>query len=136
MLGGRLAGILTACIALFFGLGIALMVLAIIVFVLSYQLVISKSATDIRLLLQIGYRPQQIGGILRGSALRLLTLIFVATILALTILRVVMVRWLSQQDFTINKVYDMPVLLLGVFLIGFILWFCFTNIRKNVLGQA
>jgi hypothetical protein len=111
------------------------MILSIIVFILNYQLIISKSVADIRLLRQIGYRPADIAKILRGSLLRLLGGVFVAVMIALAAARIGVVSWLEQQGFEASKNYVIAVWLIGLGLFGFIVFVNIWNIKKQVLAS-
>ena len=135
LVGGRMASILNAVISTVSVIGVILMILSVIVFVLNYQLIISKSAPDIRLLLQIGYRPAQISEILRGSLLKLLGSVFIAIIVALFAIRYGIIEWFSAQGFQLSASYHWLVIALGLFLMVFIILINFFNIRKSVLEQ-
>jgi hypothetical protein len=133
LIGGKLGSILNGTIAALAGIGVLLMILSIIVFILNYQLIISKSVADIRLLRQIGYRPADIAKILRGSLLRLLGGVFFAVIFALAAIRFGVVNWLAQQSFEMSKNYDLVVYLIGFSLFIFIVFINIWNIKKQVL---
>jgi hypothetical protein len=135
LIGGRLGSILNATIAALAGIGVLLMILSIIVFILNYQLIISKSVADIRLLRQIGYRPADIAKILRGSLLRLLSGVFIAVIIALAAARVGVVSWLEQQGFEASKNYDIIVWMIGLSLFGLIVFINAWNIKKQVFAS-
>ncbi len=135
LVGGRLSTILNAVISSVSIIGVILMILSIIVFVLNYQLIISKSAPDIRLLLQIGYRPSQITEILRGSLMRLLGIVFISVILALIAVRWGILQRITAQGFEIMTSYHLLVIGLGLVLMGLILMINFINIKKSVIEQ-
>ena len=135
LIGGRLGTILNATIVALAGIGVLLMILSVLVFVLNYQLIISKSIADIRLLRQIGYRPADIAKILRGSLLRLLSGVFVAVVLVLVLVRIGVVQWLEKQSFEADKNYNIVVLLLGLGLFFMIMIVNIWNIKKQVLAS-
>ncbi len=135
LVGGRLSTILNAVISSVSIIGVILMILSIIVFVLNYQLIISKSSPDIRLLLQIGYRPSQITEILRGSLMRLLGIVFISVILALIAVRWGILQRITAQGFEIMTSYHLLVIGLGLVLMGLILMINFINIKKSVIEQ-
>jgi hypothetical protein len=135
LIGGRLSAILNTILTIIAIIGVMLMVLSIIVFLLNYQLIISKSAADIKLLLQIGYHPFQIIKILRGSLLRLLGGVFIAVILALIVVRFGLASWFSAQGFDLAMPYHFMVILAALLLMGFITAINFFNIKKSVLEQ-
>ncbi len=133
LIGGKLGSILNATIAALAGIGVLLMILSIIVFILNYQLIISKSVADIRLLRQIGYRPADIAKILRGSLFRLLGGVFCAVIIALFFIRMSVVNWLEKQSFDVAKNYDFVVYLVALSLFVLIVFINIWNIKKQVL---
>jgi hypothetical protein len=135
LIGGKLGSILNGTIAALAGIGVLLMILSVIVFVLNYQLIISKSIADIRLLRQIGYRPADIAKILRGSLLRLLGGVFFAVILALLAIRFGVVNWLEQHSFDVSQNYDLVVYLIGFSLFIVIIFINIWNIKKQVLAS-
>lgn len=135
LVGGRLSAILNTVLTIVAIIGVILMVLSVIVFLLNYQLIISKSAADIKLLLQIGYHPFHITKILRGSLLRLLGGVFIGVILTLVGVRYGLISWLSQQGFELNMLYHIVVILAALFLMGFITVINFFNIKRSVLEQ-
>lgn len=134
LIGGKLGTILNATIAALAIIGILLMLLSTLVFMLNYQLIISKSASDITLLRQIGYRPSDIARILRGSLLRLLGGIFAVVVVTLTLSRIGVVSWLEKQDFVVTKGYDLPVIFIGCALMGAIVVINILNIKKQVFN--
>lgn len=135
LIGGKLGSILNATIAALAIIGVLLMLLSTLVFVLNYQLIISKSASDITLLRQIGYHPRDIARILRGSLLRLLGVIFAIVVLVLFLTRLSVVAWLEKQDFNVTKGYDLPVMLVGLALMTTILVINVLNIKKHVFQK-
>ena len=135
LIGGRLTTILNAVISSVFVIGFLLMILSVIVFILNYQLIISKSAPDIRLLLQIGYRPSQITSVLRGSLMKLLGSVFFIIIIALIFTRYILLNWMESQGFELNIPYHVIVILTGIALMLLITTINFFNIKKSVLQE-
>lgn len=135
LVGGRMASILNAVISTVSVIGVILMVLSLLVFILNYQLIISKSAPDIRLLLQIGYRPSQITQVLRGSLLRLLGGVFLTVIIALILVRLGILKWFTEQGFELSSMYHVLVIGIGLVLMTLILIVNFNNIKRSVLQQ-
>lgn len=135
LIGGRLTTILNAVISSIFIIGFLLMLLSVIVFILNYQLIISKAASDIRLLLQIGYRPVQIMAVLRGSLVKLLGNIFTVIILFLIVTRLVFIQWMEKQGFDLSKIYHEAVIVTAIFLMVIIIAINFFNIKRSVLQE-
>ena len=135
LIGGRLTTILNAVISSVFVIGFLLMILSVIVFILNYQLIISKSTPDIRLLLQIGYRPSQITSVLRGSLMKLLGSVFLIVIIAMIFTRYILLNWMESQGFELNMPYHIIVILTGIALMLLIMTINFFNIKKSVLEE-
>ena len=133
--GGRLATVLNAVVFVISGIGIILMILSLIVFVLNYQLIISKSAPDIKLLLQIGYRASQITEILRGSIFRLLGSVFLAIVVAMAVVRWWILTAFEKQGFKLETNYHALVWVVGIVLMALILVINGANIRRNVAAE-
>ncbi len=135
LIGGRLTTILNAVISSVFMIGFLLMILSILVFILNYQLIISKSAPDIKLLLQIGYRPAQIIDILRGSLLKLLGSVFLLVASALIVSRWGILTWMEKQGFELTASYHLMVIAAGFSLMVLITLINYSNIKKSVLQE-
>lgn len=133
LVGGRLTTILNTIISSVFVIGVLLMILSVLVFILNYQLIISKSASDIKLLLEIGYRPIQIVEVLRGSLMRLLGFVFFTVVIALILTRWGIITILDKQGFELNSYYHVIVIAAGVGLMLLITVINLVNIRKNVI---
>ena len=130
LIGGRLTTVLNVVISSVFMIGILLMILSLIVFILNYQLIISKSAPDIKLLLQIGYRPSQIIDTLRGSLLALLGSVFLFVIGGLIMARIGILSWMQQQGIELPGSYHLVVIAVGISLMVLIATINIINIKK------
>ena len=135
LIGGRLTTVLNVVISSVFMIGILLMILSLIVFILNYQLIISKSAPDIKLLLQIGYRPSQIIDTLRGSLLALLGSVFLFVIGGLIMARIGILSWMQQQGIELPGSYHLIVIAVGISLIVLIATINIINIKKSILRE-
>jgi hypothetical protein len=133
--GWRLALMLNISLFILSVIGVLMLILSIVVFILNYQLIISKSSHDIKLLLQIGYKAGQINEILRGTLFRILLSVFAAVIVCLGIARWAILAWVNQNGFEIHTFYHWAVCLLGLVVFGFILFINARSIKKNVAGQ-
>jgi hypothetical protein len=132
LIGGRLAALLQASLSVLGFIGLLLMVLATLVFVLNYQVIVSKSAQDIQLFLQIGYKPSDLFKILRGSLLRLLGTIFGLSVGILAVLRYWTVAWFAQQDFDLSPSYHPIVWLTGLSLMALIVFINLRNVGVQI----
>jgi hypothetical protein len=132
----RYAPLLYSVLSALAVVAVLMVVLAVLVFLLNYQLIVSRSAADIRLLLQLGYRPAQIEDILRGAVGRLLIGVLVAVILLLAIIRFALIKHFDSQGFSLDKNYHILIFIIGIFAIAMIAILNFWNIKKSVLAQA
>jgi hypothetical protein len=133
--GGRLALMLNISLFILSVIGVLMLILSIVVFILNYQLIISKSSHDIKLLLQIGYKAGQINEILRGTLFRILLSVFAAVVVCLGIARWAILAWVNQNGFELHTFYHWAVCLLGLVIFGLILFINARSIKKNVAGQ-
>lgn len=132
--GSRFEGIMNGVLSTIAALGVLLIVLSVFVFVLNFQLVISRSADDMRLLMQIGYPPSQLIGILRGVVYRLLGGIFLAVVAALLVSRWFLVAWFAKNDFELPQMYHLFVIALAFVLMSVILLINLRQINRLVLA--
>ncbi len=132
LIGGKLTSLLRGIISAIAGIGFIIVLLSVLVFVLNFQLIISQSKEDIRLLLQLGYKNKQVGGILNKRLLILFTGILVAVLLALLLSRYWFAGWFEGQGLEIDAGIHWSVYLLGLGLSALILYLNFRNIKMNV----
>ena len=133
--GGRLALMLNISLFILSVIGVLMLVLSIVVFILNYQLIISKSSSDIKLLLQIGYKSAQINEILRGGLFRILVSVFAVVVVALIVARWAILAWVNQNGFELHTFYHWAVCLMGLVVFGFILFINARSIKRNIAGQ-
>jgi hypothetical protein len=133
--GGRLALILNISLFILSVIGVLMLILSVVVFILNYQLIISKSSSDIKLLLQIGYKAAQINEILRGTLFRILLAVFFAVVVCLIVARWAILTWVHHNGFELNTFYSWVVCLTGIAVFGFILFVNAQSIKKNIWNQ-
>jgi hypothetical protein len=133
--GGRLALMLNISLFILSVIGVLMLILSIVVFILNYQLIISKSSSDIKLLLQIGYKAGQINEILRGTLFRILLSVFAAVVMCLGVVRLAILGWVNQNGFELQTFYSWVVCVLALVVFGFILFINAQSIKKNIAGQ-
>ncbi len=127
LIGGQLTTVLRIVIGTIAFIGAVIMLLSVLVFILTFQLIISQSAADVRLLLQLGYKPDQIGKVLRKALLLLFGSILMLTLIALLIEHQVFSGWLNAQGFALSA--GIHPLVWG-FAIGFSVLFIFINFQN------
>ena len=121
-LSSQLAALLQRIVSLTALIGFVIFVLSGFVFVLNYQLLISRASGDIRRLLQIGYPQRQVSQLL----LRNMAIIFGVTatvaLLLLLLTRSFAIDWFLRQGFALSGNLHWGVWLAWVLLIaGFVL---------------
>jgi hypothetical protein len=117
-------------------LAVVLIVLSIFIFLLNYQLIIEKSSANIRLLLQTGYAPQQIIGVLQKSMFQWLFLTFSMSFLLFSSLRFAWVTQLQKQGFELTMLPNWIIFLMSITLCLVLILINISNIKKAVLKQA
>ncbi|MEZ4961316.1 MAG: hypothetical protein R2830_15925 [Saprospiraceae bacterium] len=113
LIGGQF-GVLFKVVLLAVGfLGVMILVLAILVFNLNFQVLISKAYREIQLLLQIGYKAKSVTSFLdkRFSILFGATVFLVFAIVFTA--RIIMVQYFENQGFTLQKGLNITVWLAG-----------------------
>jgi len=134
LIGGQLAALLKSVIAVIGFIGFVIVLLSLLVFLLNFQLIISQANRDIQLLLQLGYPPKQISGLLIKRVLMLFGGILLVSIIALFIARYFMVGWFEAQGFYLPKGINPIVFLVALIVAGLFTFVNVTSIRKRVLA--
>jgi len=131
LIGGKLTAILQGVISAIAVIGFIIVLLSVLVFVLNFQLIISQSQEDIRLLLQMGYKNKQVSDILNKRLLRLFAGIFLAVIISIVLSRFWFAGWFEEQGLNISANLHWSVYLIGILLSISILFFNFRTIKKS-----
>ena len=132
IIGGQTGRLLDTTLLVIAAIGVVMVILALLVFTLNFQLMVSQSASDIKLLLQIGYRQQQIGKVLKTELNRLLIVVFIFVILVLLLLRWALYQWLIGQGFSLLPMYHLVVIGTSILLVGLIFWLNYRNIDHAI----
>ncbi len=132
MIGGQLPNLLRGIITAIAVIGLIIVLLSILVLVLNFQLIISQSKEDIRLLLQLGYKNKQVSEVLTRRLLRLFGLIIIGVIASVAISRLWFVSWFETKGLSISAGLHWSVYLFGVILIGLLIFLNINSIRKSV----
>ena len=101
-------------------------------FILNFQLIISKSSEDIRLLLQLGYKEKQISSEISTYLLRLFGIVVVLTFIALFIFRFLLRYWFGQEGFILGIGLHWMVYLAAFIFAGLIVILNLRSIRRSV----
>jgi len=127
LIGGQFGVLLKIIVAAIAVIGFIIVLLSALVFILNFQLTISQSKEDIRLLLQMGYKTKQISGMLIKKLGLLFLQILVVTFLVLFALRYIQVQLFAEQGFELPFALHWLVYATAAI---FTLIFAFLNIRN------
>lgn len=132
LIGGQLATLLRSIISVVAAIGVIIVLLSVLIFILNFQLIISQSKEDIRLLLQLGYKTRQISDVLTRYLAYLFGGVLISTLIFLFLSRMWFVSWFNEQGFIVQKSLHIGVYFaIILFSISFIA-LNVQNIRKNV----
>jgi len=122
LIGGQVGLVINIVLGLVAFIGLIITVLSVLVFMLNFELVISRAQADIGLLMQLGYQPKQISERLIQRLLKIFGAVLVAAVLLLLIGHFLLSKWLVSQSFSIPaglhwQVYAAALLIGGLFFI-------------------
>jgi len=122
LIGGQVGMVINIVLGLVAFIGLIITILSLLVFMLNFELIISRSHTDIGLLMQLGYQPKQVSALLVQRLLRIFGAVLVAAFLLLLIGHFFLSKWLVSQSFTIPtelhwQVYVATLIIGGLFFV-------------------
>ncbi len=132
LIGGQLTTLLQNIISIVAFIGIIIVLLSVLIFILNFQLTISQSKEDIRLLLQLGYKSRQISKVLVRYLTYLFGGVLISTLIALFISRLWFVNWFGNQGFTIPGGLHVGVYIAILLFSASFIILNVKNIQKNV----
>ncbi len=134
MRGSRLRFIMTIIVSIAAGIGILIVGLSLLIFVLSFRIMIARSASSIRLLLELGFRHTTIAkhytkifGLLFGAVLAL-------TYAALFLSKFVMNNYFKENNLDVPGIISAWVILGGIVFAGIFFLVNVMDIRKEIRG--
>ena len=136
VIGGHVASILKSLITAVAVIGGLIFLLSVLVFILNFQLIVSKSGEDIRLLTQLGYKQKDISDILKKYLTILFAVIIVLTIIFLFITRYFMVNWFSTQGLDLAAGLHPTVYVAALLFAGAFIFINYKNIEKSIATLA
>jgi hypothetical protein len=137
LIGGELKSALYLMIFLVLMIGAIIIGLSILVFVLNFQLLIAQSSSDIKLLMEIGFKHQKITSNLSKKLIATFSIIVVFVFSILYSLKYFMTGSLIQQGFDKLSLLVHPVVVISGIIFSLI--FILTNylvIKSNIKKQA
>lgn len=132
LIGGQFGILLKIVVAIIGIIGIIIVLLSALIFILNFQLTISQSKEDIRLLLQMGYKTKQISQILIKKLVLLFLQIVIVTFILLFALRYVQSEFFITQGFELSKGLHWTVYVAAAIFTLIFGFLNIQNIQKNV----
>ena len=113
-------------------LGLLILLLAAIVFISAFQLVVSKNAPSIKLLLEQGFAPKMISKIIENRFMKIFLSVMLTVFFFLFFIRYLFVEMLQEQGFQLNMNLNGWVYLMAIFSFGVLIWLNISKIRKEI----
>jgi len=135
LVGERIRTLLSAAISIIALIGLIIVILSVLVFVINFQLLISRAKDRIQLLLELGYRPGDISKVLFLYLLKIFALVLVMTLVALFLFRWGFQFWYSQHGFQLGMQLHWSVYLTAVVFSLLVIGFNYRMIGRMVRGN-
>jgi len=136
LIGGELKSTLFMLVFLLIIIGVIIIGLAMLVFVLNFQVLVAQASHDIRLLLQLGYREQQISRVLGRNLIKLFALIVVLVLATLIPAKYFISQAIIQQGYELSSSLHLSVWIVGALFAVLFVWVNLQSIRQNVRRLA
>ncbi len=106
LIGGQFGVLFQAVLAVVAAFGGLILLLSALVFVLNFQLLVAQNASEIKLLLEIGYKQSVVAGVLSKRFAWMLTGLLLAVFAALLTGRYFLVKYFENQGFEMKTLPD------------------------------
>ena len=136
LIGGELKSSLFILVFLLVAIGLTIVSLALLVFVLNFQVLIAQSSHDIRLLLQLGYLTKDIATTLSNQLLKRFGVVVVAVFALLLPVKYAITASLAEQGYQLSVFPHWIVWCVGILLCALFVGVNYSSIQKNVQGLA
>ncbi|MEK7256764.1 MAG: hypothetical protein AAB316_18565, partial [Bacteroidota bacterium] len=132
LIGGQFGVLFQAVLAVVAAFGGLILLLSALVFVLNFQLLVAQNASEIKLLLEIGYKQSVVAGVLSKRFAWMLTGLLLAVFAALLTGRYFLVKYFENQGFEMKTLPDGWVWMAAIGIGILLLALNFSNIRRSV----
>lgn len=132
LIGGELKSTLFLLVFLILAIGVIIIGLAMLVFVLNFQVLVAQASHDIQLLLQLGYTTGSITKVLSRRFIGLFAIISVAVLLLLLLTKYTLSQSIIQNGYPLSPYLHWGVWVAGVLLMGLFVGLNLWSIQKNV----
>lgn len=102
LIGGQVGIIINIILGLIAFIGLIITVLSTLVFILNFELIISRTSSEIGLLMQLGYQPQQVSQLLIKRLITLFSGVLISAFLSVLVGHFLLSKWLVGQSFEIT----------------------------------
>lgn len=136
LIGGELKTTLFLLVFLLVTIGIIIVGLAMLVFVLNFQVLIAQASHDIQLLIQLGYQDRQIAQTLARNLLKLFAVVVIAVFTSLIPIKYFISSKIVEQGYHLSFGLHPMVWLVGLLFCLVFVWINTTSIRNNVQNLA
>ncbi|MBN2572258.1 MAG: hypothetical protein JXA68_09030 [Ignavibacteriales bacterium] len=113
-------------------IGVIIVILSLIVFLLSLQLIISESRDKISLLIQLGYKYTKISNFYFVFVSIFILTIFLINFIMIFIVKSEFASWFSEFGFELTPGINYLIYIIGISLLVFIILINLFNIRRSV----
>jgi hypothetical protein len=114
LIGGQMGIIINIILGIIAFIGLIITVLSILVFVLNFELIISRASTEIKRLLELGYKTSQISNLLVNRLIKIFIGILVAAVLLLLVGHFFLSKWLLSQSFDVGASLHWSVYVISI----------------------
>ncbi len=132
LIGGELKTTLFLLVFLIVIIGTIIVGLAMLVFILNFQVLIAQASSDIQLLLQLGYRDNQIVAVLSRNLMFLFGFVVFSVMATLLPLKYFLSLLIEEQGYSVSYFLSPFVCLVGLLFCLFFVLINVASIRKNV----
>lgn len=132
LIGSQFGVLLQVVLVVVSGFGVLILLLSTLVMALNFQLIIAQNTPDIQLLMEIGYPPRQIAGVLNRRFVLFFSVVIIAVFAAVFALRYWMTCYFERQGFELSLSLH-PAVWAASFLLSILL--CsgmYFNIRRSI----
>lgn len=136
LIGGELKSTLYLLVTLIVVIGLIIVGLALLVFMLNFQVLVAQASQDIRLLLQLGYRPKTIAGTLSKRLLKRFAWVALGVFGLLFPVKYSIAASVAEQGYKLGYFPHLLVLIAGALLCLLFIFINYRSIQNNVQDLA
>ncbi len=132
LIGGELKSTLYMLVFALLIVGVIIIGLALLVFILNFQVLVAQASKDIQLLLQLGYKTSSIASVLANNLIRLFGLIGLIVFAVLIPTKFLISQSINGQGYNLSLWLHPFVLIIGIVFACLFIWINILSIKRNV----